>query len=208
MLRMIHVRTKRMQGNAYLLYDDESKEAAIVDADFGAEKLVAQADNLGLRICFILLTHGHFDHIGALDMLKRMTGAPVYIGIGDEDMLADNFLNMSFFSEKPLNRCIPDRLLTGGEKIPLGNSEILVYHTPGHTAGSLCYLADPYLCSGDTLFSDAIGATHFPGGNKSDMKASLRLLAGLPGDLLLLPGHDKSSKLGAAIRQVSGGFLW
>lgn len=208
MLQVIHVRTKRMEGNAYLLYEDAAKEAALIDGDFGAEKLVDQADTLGLRIRYILLTHGHFDHIGALDTLKKLTGAPVCIGAEDGGMLTDNLLNMSAYTEKPPCRCMPDRLLTDGECLPLGEETIHTLHTPGHTPGSMCFLAEPYLFSGDTLFSDSTGATHFPGGSETDMEASIDVLRKLPGNLQLLPGHNEPSTLKEAIWQVTGGVLW
>ena len=180
--------------NSYLVVS-EAGGCAVIDPAADAARILERCARLGAAVRLILLTHGHFDHIGAVAELKRTTGAPVLISAADAPMLTDpdRSLAASFGMEQQTVR--PDRLLQEGDALELDELTFTVLETPGHTPGSLCFQCGDMLFSGDTLFCGSIGRTDFPGGSKTDMQRSLRRLAGLEGDLRVLPGHEAETTL-------------
>jgi glyoxylase-like metal-dependent hydrolase (beta-lactamase superfamily II) len=173
--------TGPMENNIYLLVSPQTREAVLIDASDEAERIAREVANLNARVRMILLTHGHSDHWGALGQLRDMWGVPVGIHLADADML-------------PLT---PNFALDDGQHIGLGAGEIHVIHTPGHTPGGVCFLADGCLFSGDTLFPGGPGATKQPLGDFPLIMTSLReKLFVLPDRTLVLPGHGKSTTIG------------
>ncbi|MDR1736368.1 MAG: MBL fold metallo-hydrolase [Oscillospiraceae bacterium] len=192
MLKVHAVVPKGFAANCYIVSD--GGEAFVVDPGGGAEELLAFLRDNRLAVRYIFLTHGHFDHIGALDAVRRATGAQAVIHKADAPYLANTRLNASFLSEGVV--CAgADITVSGGETFLLGAHETGVLHTPGHTPGSVCLKIGTYLFTGDTLFEDDCGRCDFPGGSRAEMLRSLRLLASLPGDYTVLPGHDVSTTL-------------
>lgn len=151
----------------------------------------------------ILLTHGHFDHITAVDALRQaVPGVPVYIHAADASMLTDGTRNASALFFGTADVYAPaDRLLQDGDSIRLGDEVLSVLHTPGHSPGSVCYLntADGTLFTGDTLFAFGIGRCDLWGGDSAAMRQSLRRLGSLPRTLRIFPGHGETAVLGAAL---------
>jgi hydroxyacylglutathione hydrolase len=183
-------------SNCYII-KDETGTAAVVDPGCVTDELISELDKC-TKVEYILLTHGHYDHIWAVSGLKEKTGAKLVIHRGDEAFLTDENLShgVKYFpgEQKPLKA---DILLQGGETLPLGNGEIRVMHTPGHTKGSVVYIAGDTMCSGDTLFCMTVGRTDLEGGSMHDMISTLERLKALKGDYKVLPGHGRDTTLEA-----------
>ncbi len=183
--------------NCYMLADEETKNAVLFDAPDNAEKILSYAEKNGLTIKKIFLTHGHFDHMLALNDLKERTNATIYIHKEDEPYLADYKLNLIGEEHKDYVFPKADVLLEDGDKITLDSLTIKVIHTPGHTVGGVCYLIDDILISGDTLFSGSIGRFDFPNGSLEDELNSIRTkLMILDDETKVYPGHGFSTTIG------------
>lgn len=181
-----------LMTNCYIAGEDE---CVVIDPAFGAEKIIEAIEKENLTLCAILLTHGHFDHTGALRDLKEKTGAKVYIHRLDEPMLGDNVKNLAFMTGEEQSRCEPDVLLEGGEKIEFGKNSLSVLHTPGHSPGSVSYIAPSGVFSGDLIFKGSIG--RFDYGDYSEEMQSIRTLLGiLPDDGIICPGHGETTSVG------------
>ena len=182
-------------ANCYILETDQ-KNAVAVDIGGDPEILLRLLRQQGLQLDRILLTHGHYDHMGGVARVQQETGAPVYIHGDDLGMLTDPVQSLATPMGMQGFEPVPDgKLLTDGAKIRLDDLELTVLHTPGHTPGSVCYLGNGLLFSGDTLFRQSIGRTDFPGGSMPQMRKSLTRLNVLSGDLLIYPGHNGASTL-------------
>ena len=176
--------------NSYILTAD-NKSAVIIDcADNG---VFYECKRLGLKPVALLLTHGHFDHVGGCGKFYA-ENIPVYCGEGEEEYIFSKE-NRSIFG----GVYIPDfeifKTLADGEKITLGGIEFEVISTPGHTAGGVCYIADDCLFSGDTLFCGGIGRTDLPGGNFKELKNSLKKLFSIDKNLKVYCGHGEGTTL-------------
>ena len=181
-----------LSNNCYLITDESTGEAALVDCSVWNEDMQALIGDAELK--YILLTHGHFDHIGGVKAVKEKYGAKVVISEQDAPMLSDPRLSMggSVFHRGSIS---PDIIIREGDVITLGETEILAISTPGHTKGSLCYIADGCIFTGDTLFRCSCGRCDFPGGDEYEMLDSLRRLKALEGDFKVYPGHEALSTL-------------
>ncbi len=178
-----------VSGDDYAIIIDPSKFTATVK-DF-AEK----NKDKGTRL--ILLTHCHYDHTGGAPELREFWDAPICIGKDDAEGLCSADTNLSGrYASEPLS-FTADRLLFDGEVIKLGEEAIKVMKTPGHTAGSVCYIADGVIFSGDTLFYLTAGRCDFPGGNTDELMKSLLRLKNLESDYRVLPGHGIETTLNA-----------
>jgi hydroxyacylglutathione hydrolase len=142
----------------------------------------------------ILLTHGHFDHIMAVKEVKEKYQIPVYACMQEEVMLAEPTINMTAVYGSACS-IKPDVLLDDGQIFEAAGFSIQMFHTPGHTKGSVCYLCNDYIFTGDTLFALSMGRTDFPGGNPSEMHKSLLRLAEIKEDLNVCPGHNETTTL-------------
>lgn len=187
-------------SNCYLL--TVGSHAALVDPSANAYMLLDAIASKGCALDFILLTHGHFDHIVSIDTLRQHTDAPVLIHEDDAEMLGDARKNAfyTFFRQEKSYRDA-DRLLTDGEILKLGDEIIRVIHTPGHSAGSVCYLCneDQFLLTGDTLFDDGVGRCDLWKGNADRLRSSLKKLRAFPQNCLIYPGHGAPARLGIAL---------
>jgi len=164
-----------MQNFAYLLWDHDTKEGAIIDPGWEHEKLLKEAERLGLRIIAVLLTHTHFDHLQDLEPLLRKISAPVYVHEHEAKTLPSSAKTVT---------------TRDGSKIVLGKSEVLCHHTPGHSPGCQCFEVDDILVTGDTLFIDSCGRIDLPGSDPKAMKTSLAKLVLFREQLVVYPGHD------------------
>lgn len=180
-----------LESNCYAVYDESRDDCVIVDAG-------AQADRIkrflrGRKVAAMLLTHGHVDHIGAVDELCE-ENAELYIHSSDLPMLTDTALNLSAPFGMPLTVKHAAKTLSGGDSFTLAGLPVSVIHTPGHTEGSCCFTIGGYLLTGDTLFHMGRGRTDFPGGDEQKLRRSLQTLLNMD-DTRFYPGHGDSAML-------------
>ncbi len=181
--------------NTYLVYD-ETKQAAVIDPGDEASRLCELIAREGVTVTAILLTHAHFDHIGAAESLAATTGAPLYIHEAEAPALSDPQINLSGLFGAPLTVTGDIRTLRDGDTVTVGRTVFTVLHTPGHTVGGVCYLTGETLFSGDTLFCESIGRLDFPGGSAAMMRRSLERLMALPAQTTVYPGHEEPTTVG------------
>jgi glyoxylase-like metal-dependent hydrolase (beta-lactamase superfamily II) len=185
--------------NTYIVRAQGSDHALLIDPGDEAERLIAAIDALGVKIDAILVTHTHFDHVGAVAALARHTGAPVYCPALERHVLADidTYVRMTGFG--PFESYEADELLSGGEQLELAGLDLEVHFTPGHSPGHLTYAipAGDALFSGDVLFADSVGRVDLPGGDWPTLAASIaQLLDAYPDETRVYAGHMSLTTLG------------
>ena len=173
------------QTNCYIVHDESRKDCFVVDPGYQCGDILDFCAGKGLTIAAILLTHGHFDHVGAVKELAAETDCDVYLHEAETTM--------------------PPMMTTGklhythtydeGDTITVAGLPVSVLHTPGHTPGSVCLVCDSHMFSGDTLFAMSCGRTDLPGGSWKTIQDSLKRLASLEGNLWVHPGHGESTTL-------------
>jgi hydroxyacylglutathione hydrolase len=186
--------------NCFLFRADDSDRALIVDPGDEAPTILAAVEQLGVTVEGILLTHTHFDHIGAVAPVAKATGAPVWCPEIEVPVLADinSFVPWPGFG--PFEDYRADHTVSGGEKLDLAGLEIDVIFTPGHSPGHVTYSvpAGQALFSGDVLFQGSVGRTDLPGGDWQTLLESIRtLVEGHPPETTVYPGHMGITTLGA-----------
>ena len=179
--------------NCYIVSD--GAVAAVIDPADNAPVIERHLADKHLRLGAILLTHAHFDHMGAVAALLKAHDVPLYCHREEAPALSDGRLNLSARFGRPLPPVENAMLLEDGDTVSVGELCFTFLHTPGHTVGSGCYRLSDILFSGDTLFSESIGRTDFPGGDLTAMRASLTRLLALKGVLRVLPGHGEETTL-------------
>lgn len=189
--------TGPIQVNTYLAYD-ETGNGFIVDPGGYSKQLTEKAISEGINIKYIILTHGHGDHIGGVDDFKNdFPEAKVIAYYGEREMLENASLNVSgelFGRPITINA---DIYVADGDKLTIGNTELTFVHTPGHTKGGMCIITKGYVFSGDTLFMSSIGRTDFYGGSFDELINSIKeKLFILPDDTVVLPGHMGETSIG------------
>lgn len=186
-----------VQENCYIVRaDPQATGAVIVDPGEEAERLLGAAESLGVQIEAIILTHCHFDHIGAVAPIARATGAPVYCPEIERPLLTDvmAWVPPGF---GPFESHEPEHTLRGGERLTLAGMDIDVIFTPGHSPGHLTYAFDGALLSGDVLFQGSVGRVDLPGGDWETLERSIEgLLRAHPEDTVVYPGHMGVTTLG------------
>ncbi len=176
--------------NCYIAMDEKTKEAVIMDPGGSFDKIVDAIEKMEAKPKFILLTHGHFDHVGAVSELKEKYNIKSFISEDDEKMIEKK---ESAFG--PLSKA--DGYIHDNDVFKIGNIEIKAIKTPGHTPGGMCFLIENSLFSGDTLFRESIGRSDFPGGNFNQLVDGIKTkLMILPDDIVVYPGHNASSTIG------------
>lgn len=183
-MKIIHKILGELATNCYILIDEETKDAAVIDPADGADLLKKVIEAEGLTLRYILLTHGHRDHtFGAPDLHRMFPDAAVYIHPLDKGQVG--------IYRYPMDELIGEDLdfYDEGDTLPLGSLTIEVLHTPGHTGGSVCLKCGTALFTGDTLFAGSMGRIDLPGARPDLMMSSLARLAKLEGDYDVYPGH-------------------
>jgi hydroxyacylglutathione hydrolase len=186
--------------NCFVFRADGSDRGLIVDPGEEADRILAAADELGIGVEAILLTHTHFDHVGAVAPVARATGAQVYCPELEVPVLADIMSFVPWPGFGPYESYDADETVSGGERLELAGIEIDVLHTPGHSPGHVTYSVpgERVLFSGDVLFQGSVGRTDLPGGHAPTLMESLRtLVESFPEETTVYPGHMGVTTLGA-----------
>ena len=173
------------QTNCYIIHDDASKSCCVIDPGYDPDIILDKLDSLGLTLEAVLLTHGHFDHVGAVKELASETGCEVYLHSADLTMPPMMTAGPLYYT----------KTYAEGSKLALAGLTISVLHTPGHTPGSVCLRCETSLFSGDTLFQGSCGRTDLPGGDWATILKSLNRLAAIEGNFWVFPGHGGSTTL-------------
>ncbi|MEC9322517.1 MAG: MBL fold metallo-hydrolase [Actinomycetota bacterium] len=194
---------QQMRNFAYLIGDRQTGDTVVVDPAYAAQDLVDVLAADGMHLSGVLVTHHHPDHVGGsmmgftlkglAELLERVS-VPVHVNVHEADWVA----KVTGIARSELTAH------EHGDRVLVGDIDIELLHTPGHTPGSQCFLLDGRLVAGDTLFLEGCGRTDFPGGNVDDMFRSLQALAHLPGDPTVFPGHWYSAEPSAALSEVRG----
>lgn len=192
-------------ANCYVIYDN-TKEGVIIDPGGDADDILKVIKEEQLNIKYIILTHGHGDHIGGVLELKDALGVTVMVHEEDSEMLMDGEKNLSTLMPVGTVEIEPDTLLKDGDKIKFGNEEIIVIHTPGHTKGGICLKIQDNIITGDTLFAGSIGRTDLFGGDYGQIIKSIKeKLLNYPNETRVFPGHGSASTIGK--EKTSNQFL-
>lgn len=170
------IKVGELQTNCYILIDEQSNQAVIIDPGDEAEKILPEIKELSIR--YIIITHGHYDHIQAVGFVKNQTKAEVLM------------------NAKAAYGLKPDLTVKDGDEISFGKIVLKVIETPGHSPGAICLYTDKHLFSGDTLFHSTYGRVDLPGSSPQAMAASLKRLATLPDETKVFPGHGWSTTIG------------
>lgn len=178
--------------NCYLLFDEQAKVCAVIDPGDEGERIAAAVEKSGCTLQYVLLTHGHYDHFtGLAALLDRYPDTPVYIHPADAVEKNTNPWALKFPRLGEKNQ----RWYGEGDRLTLGSLIIQVLETPGHSAGSVCLVAENVIFAGDTLFCGSCGRTDFPDGDTGAILRSLARLARLEGNYRVYPGHDRATDL-------------
>lgn len=177
------------EANCYILVDEDTKDCVIIDAGGDADKIETAVESMSGKPKYVILTHGHFDHVGGVEEICSEYNIPFYISRADEEYMEKD---SSVFGTLPKASVY----IKEGDTIKLGSYEIKVIETPGHTKGGLCFFVDNKVFTGDTLFQGSVGRTDFPGGDMNEIISSIKnKLLPLGDDVEVYPGHGPSSSI-------------
>jgi glyoxylase-like metal-dependent hydrolase (beta-lactamase superfamily II) len=210
-MKVLSLTVGAMEVNCYIVYCEESLQCVVIDPGDDCDDIMHMVEENHLKPKYILLTHGHFDHIGAVKELKERTDAMVVIHPMDADHLTDASRNLSGLIGKRSVQVPPDLLVEDGDRLEAGHVTLQVIHTPGHTLGGVTYMESTYmghgaLFTGDTLFEGSVGRTDFPGGSHPQLLRSIsEKLMILDDSLAVFPGHGSCSTLGR--ERITNPFL-
>lgn len=196
MLQVIKIVNQPMDVNTYVLFEEDVDRALVIDPSFEAKRVDNVLREEGLKLEAILLTHGHFDHIAGVEYLRSRWSAPVYMHEKDAAMLmdADKNFSRSLWGEE-ISAKQAEHLWKKDQIAELAGMKVGVMSTPGHSQGSVCYLVDSAMFSGDMLFFMGVGRTDFPGSSDEEMRASIERLSKIEEDYEVYPGHGQSTSL-------------
>lgn len=185
----------KMQENCYLAGDPSA--LLVIDPGDEAERILSYIQEKNYQVAYVVLTHCHYDHVGAVEAVLAATGAKLLMGADEKENYFDRHVSLcGYFAPMP-TLCQPDGLLSDGDVIEAGSCQFRVLTTPGHTSGSICLLNDKILFSGDTLFYRSIGRTDFPTGSLSALVKSVKeKLFTLKDDVKVYSGHGEATTIG------------
>lgn len=183
--------------NCYVVAHEGSKRALVVDPGDEGDRILRAVERIGCAVERILLTHGHFDHVGAVAYLRARTGAPVHVHPDDAERMQSAGMQALMFGLRVAAPPPPDVLVRDGDEIGFCGVTFRVAHTPGHTPGCVCFLADGMAFVGDLIFAGSIGRTDLPGGDYETLISSVETkIFPLPEDTVVFPGHGPATTVG------------
>ncbi len=186
-----------IEENCYVLRDDDTSEGIIIDPGDNGQEILAYVRDNGIQVKLIVNTHGHWDHIGAVDFLRDELAVGLAIHADDASMLTATREEMAAYSVFAGGKRPAEILLKDGDTISFGNSSLKVIHTPGHTRGGICLYGGGCLFSGDTLFAGSVGRTDFPGGDYRAILHSVNVqLEQVDDAARVFPGHGPATRMG------------
>ena len=186
-----------LQTNCYLVYCEETSECAVIDPGAEPDLIFQAVSSKGLKPVALINTHGHVDHVGANKDIKEKYDIPLMMHEADAPMLKSILQSGLGLMLGAKNSPPPDSLLEENDEVKIGNSTLKIFHTPGHSPGSLILLTDSFLISGDTLFCMGVGRTDLPGGSWTTLINSINEKIFIhPDDTIVLPGHGPSTTIG------------
>lgn len=202
-MNMIPIWGVSFEANSYLIVSGE--HAALIDAGVTVDRVEAALAEANATLEYILLTHGHFDHTFSVDKLRRAFSVPITIHGNDAEMLTDaeKSAQHHFFGTRDTH-APAEKVVKDGDKLVLGDTVITVYHTPGHSRGSVCYLCEDAFFCGDTIFAQGCGRCDLYGGDMNALTRSIRSLQTLDRNLTVYPGHGAPATLGDALANLFG----
>lgn len=197
-----------LDTNCWIVSDGSGGSLVVIDPAAEPDRVIEAI--AGRPVASVVLTHGHFDHLGAAASVLEATGAPLLVSAGDAESITSAEANGGAMFGFDFAAPVPDRLLADGDVIEAGGLTLSVWATPGHTQGSVSLLAsgfagDEHLFSGDTLFAGSVGRTDLPGGDPRAMRGSIALLASLPHSTVVHPGHGPDTTIGQEARH---NYFW
>lgn len=198
MINIFHTVLGMVGTNCYIIVNETSKQCIVVDPADDAEAIYGVVLRSECKLEGILLTHGHFDHMLAADELREKSGAKIYAGKEEIDVLSNATYNLSGVMGGFATTLSADVYLEDGQEFMIAGIKMTAIHTPGHTKGSMCYYIPEHntLISGDTLFAESVGRTDFPTGSMSQIVNSIKTkLFVLPDDTKVLPGHGDETSI-------------
>lgn len=182
----------KLETNCYVV--SSNGVAFVVDPGAEAERIFDHCNSHSLKVEGILLTHGHYDHSGAVKKLQNLTGAKIYATADCYD-LANSYKSMAFAFGAVINKFDTDVIVKEGDNITIGDMNIKVVETPGHTKGGACFILEDNIFTGDTLFQTSYGRTDLPTGDYVALEKSLKKLFAIEGDYKVYPGHGSNTTL-------------
>ncbi len=190
-----------LQTNCFVIADTVSGEAMVVDPGDEPDRIMDVVHENSLKVKYVVCTHAHFDHLGAVSDIKAETGARVVLH-RDELGIYASARDLAVLWGFDLDQLPPPDMLVGeGDKIDIGGSHFEIFHSPGHSPGGICLYGESIVVTGDTLFAGSVGRTDFPGGDIDKLKESFRRLMSLPEQTRVLPGHGPETSIGHEKRE-------
>ena len=192
-----HLLVGPLQANCFIIADEDTGEAAVIDPGGDGSVILKKLESKSWKAVAILNTHAHFDHIAANAELVQGTGAPLMVPRLDEPLLDQAALQARMYGLEVQASPKPDRLLDDGDKVDIGNEQIEVIFTPGHSPGGVTFLTSIGIFPGDALFAGSIGRTDLPGGDFATLIQSIRnRILALPDETQVFPGHGPATTVG------------